>query len=181
MKSLLTYNLLAAAILLGSDAFACSCGPRGNVEFSLLQATDVVIADVVSVEQHSATDDASSPYVTETATFRIVETLKGGSRAGDLLPIHSNLGPGPCGMSVKNFPVWLETVKKGKPTPVPLSGRWLIYGQGERPFELNRCSRTKPMELGGEHEARRIRALIKRATTAGARAAQPQVSPKSIN
>jgi hypothetical protein len=160
MKTFHAILLFALAIFCQTDAMACSCGPRGSVESALRDATVVVVADVVSIEQYSATGQPNSRYIIEEATFKIVETLKGALRPGDLLPIRSNLGPaGPCGVSAKNSPVWLETVKNGKSMAIPLSGRWVIYGQGKAPFELDPCSHSTPIEAGGEYELRRLREL----------------------
>ena len=129
-------------------------------------ATVVVLAQLVSSVQHSTADNADVRAITEEATFRVIEAFKGGLRSGDLLAIRSNLGPmGPCGVSAKNSPVWLERWKNGKAIATHLSGRWVIYGQGKEPFELNMCSHSAPAESGGAYELRRLRALTKHAKT----------------
>jgi hypothetical protein len=146
-------------VVLGSDAVACSCAPPQSVESSVRKASSVVLAEVVSSEQRRSAADA----VTEDVTFRVIETFKGTLKPGSLLRTHSNLGPaGPCGISVKNSPVWLETPVKGKPTPTSLAGRWVIYAPEKQPFELSMCGPSVPMEAGGGGVLRQLRVLAKR-------------------
>jgi len=166
MRSILTTLFLVGAVLFDCPALACSCGPRGSVESALQNATVVVLAQLVSSVQHSTADNADVRAITEEATFRVIETFKGGLRSGDLLAIRSNLGPmGPCGISAKNSPVWLEMAKNGKSVATHLSGRWVIYGQGKGPFELDMCSHSAPIESGGAYELHRLRVLTKHAKT----------------
>lgn len=154
-----TSLFLILAVVLGSDAVACSCAPPQSVESSVRKASFVVLAKVVSSDQRRSAADA----VTEDVTFRVIEIFKGTLKPGSLLRTHSNLGPaGPCGISVKNSPVWLESVVKGKPAPTPLAGRWVIYAPETRPFELGMCGPSVPMEAGGGGVLRELRALTKR-------------------
>jgi hypothetical protein len=165
MKLFRTTVFFALGLLGGSDAIACSCGPRENVKSAVREAAVVVIADVVSIEQHRIAREKDSSDITEEVKFRVVETFKGPKKPGDLLSIRSNLGPaGSCGISAKNSPVWLEAVKDGKSTATRLSGRWVIFGYGKSPFELNMCGHSAPMESGGEYAVRRLRALSKHMT-----------------
>jgi hypothetical protein len=154
-----TLLLLVLAVIHGSDAVACSCAPPESVESSVRRASIVVLAEVVSSVQHRSASDA----VTEDVTFRVIKTFKGTLKPGSLLRTQSNLGPaGPCGVSVKNSPVWLEFLVKDKPTPTPLAGRWVIYAPEKQPFELSMCGPSVPMEAGGGDVLRQLRALTKR-------------------
>ena len=157
-----TSLLVSLTIFLGSEAFACSCAPPRGVDASVREASVVVLAEVVSSEQHPTAANAST--ITEEVTFRVLETFKGTSKRGDLLRTRSTLGPaGPCGVSVKNSPVWLESLVNGKPIPTKLSGRWVLYGGQSQPFELNMCGPSIAMEAGGGGALRQLRGLAKRA------------------
>lgn len=165
MKLFRTTVFFAFGFLAGSDAIACSCGPREGVKSAVREAAVVVIADVISLEQHKIAGGKDSFDITEEVTFRVVETFKGPQKPGDLLSIRPTLGPaGSCGISAKNSPVWLESVKHGKSTATRLSGRWVIFGYGKSPFELNMCGNSAPMESGGEYAVRQLRALSKHMT-----------------
>lgn len=149
--------------LLGlSRAIACSGPPPPSIEDALKSATLVVVAEVVAIQQHPTDGDTSGRYVTEDATFRVSEVFKGSYAPGELIHIISNIGPGPCGRSAQNDPVGIESVgENGKMFAPRLSGKWLIYGYGSEPYELSLTSRTKPMEFGGDAEARALRRLTK--------------------
>jgi hypothetical protein len=166
MKVLMT-SLVVILAGLGSEACACSCSKPMRIELALREARLIVIAEAVSVEQHPRYGNANPTAVTEDAQFKVIETLKGARRPGDVLHIRSELGPGACGVSARNSPVWLETMVKGKPVGRPLSGRWLIYvmadaSRGPTAIELSLCGRSSPLEVNGAKEARRLHSLIAR-------------------
>jgi hypothetical protein len=130
------------------------------VESSVGKASIVVLAEVVSSEQHPTGPNSSA--IAEDVIFRVIDPFKGPSRRGDLLRTRSILGPsGPCGISVKNSPVWLESTVNGKPRATKLSGLWVIYGTEKQPFELSQCGPSVAMEAGGGGVLRQIRALLK--------------------
>jgi hypothetical protein len=160
---LTTQNVaIAAAIVFGclrvADAVACSGPPPPSPNDALKAAKMVVVAELISTEQHPASGDKSGRVITEDATFKILEVFKGPYRKGDVIHTVSEIGPGPCGMSAKNNPVSFESVGKDrKPYAPVLSGRWLIYGYGAEPHELDMMSRSRPMEFGGNADARELR------------------------
>ena len=141
---------------LGSRAVACSCAPPQGAEVSVRAANAVVLAEVVSSEQHRNATDT----IVENVVFRVIETFKGTPAPGSLLRTQSTLGPaGPCGISVKNSPVWLESTEEGKQVPTQLGGRWVIYVPDRQPFELSMCGPSVPVEAGGSGVLRELRAL----------------------
>jgi hypothetical protein len=159
---------IATAIAFGclrvADAVACSGPPPPSPNDALKAAKMVVVAELISTEQHPASKDKSGRVIREDATFRILEVFKGPYRKGDVIHTVSEIGPGPCGLSAKNTPVSFEKVgKDNKPYAPVLSGRWVIYGLGPEPYELNMLSRSKPMEFGGSADVRELRGLLRRA------------------
>ena len=143
------------------NAFACNGPPPPDVDNALRTANLVVVAQFVSTEQHPSAGDTSGRYTTEEALFQVVKALKGPYVQGDLIHIRSHLGPGLCGMSAKNNPVSIESIDQdGKPSAPTLSGAWLIYGYGTEPYDLDRLTRTKPMEFGGETEVEELRRFV---------------------
>jgi hypothetical protein len=162
-----TMTLIVGVILSGclrvAAVFACNGPPPPSIQDALEAAQMVIVAEVISTEQQPASADPSGRFVREAATFRILQVFKGVRRKGDVIHVISDVGPGACGLSAKNHPVSIESVGKDGQIDAPvLSGRWLIYGNGTEPFELNRHSRTKPMEFGGDAEVRELRRLLKR-------------------
>src|SRR5262249_19221801 len=144
-ERLIRTEVVAGALLLCllriSSAIACSGPPPLNVKDELKTANLVVVAEVISVQQHPTAGDTSGRWLTEDATFKVLEVFKGPYARGDVIHIISNIGPGPCGMSARNNPVWIESVGKDRKTFAPaLSGRWLIYGHGSEPYELNQLT-----------------------------------------
>jgi len=155
-------SALLLCLLCISRAIACNAPPPHSIKDALKTATLVVIAEVISTEQRPLAGDTSGRYITEDATFRVREVFKGSYEPGDVIHIISNIGPGPCGMSAKNNPAGIESIgKDGKTFAPSLSGKWLIYAYGSEPYELSLTSRTKPMEFGGDAEARALRRLTK--------------------
>jgi hypothetical protein len=148
-----------------TSAVACNGSPPPSVEGALKGATLVIVAELISTEQHPVSGDTTARVITEHATFRILEVFKGPHRKGEIIHIVSEIGPGPCGMSAKNNPVAIESVGKDNKTYAPvLSGKWLIYGYGPEPHDLDMMTRTKPMEFGGEAEVGELRRLVGRGT-----------------
>jgi len=159
-------SVVVFAWLRVASAIACNGPPPPSAIDALKAANLVIVADLISTEQHPSPGDISGRVITEDATFKILEVFKGTYRVGDVIHIVSTIGPGPCGMSAKNSPAAIESVGKDHKTDVPvLSGRWLIYGYGSEPYELNMMTRTKPMEFGGDTETNELRRVLERSAT----------------
>jgi len=148
-------SVVVFAWLRVASAIACNGPPPPSAIDALKAANLVIVADLISTEQHPSPGDISGRVITEDATFKILEVFKGTYRVGDVIHIVSTIGPGPCGMSAKNSPTVIEGVSV-------LSGRWLIYGYGSEPYELNMMTRTKPMEFGGDTDANELRRALER-------------------
>jgi hypothetical protein len=139
--SLTTRNgALASAIVFGclrvAAATACSGPAPPSPNDALKAANIVVVAELISTNQHPVSGDKSGRIITEDATFKILEVFKGLYRKGDVIHTVSEIGPGPCVMSAKNNPVYIESIgKDNKPYAPVHSGRWLIYGYGPEPYE----------------------------------------------
>jgi len=153
----------AALCLLGSSiASACSGSPP-KLEDAFNHADAVVVAQLVSTELTPTEGDTSGRMVTENAVFKVIESFKGSFAKGDLLHVRTNLGPGSCGRSTKNNPAWIESFdERGKPIVPKLSGKWLIYGSGQEPYELSMLTRAAPMEFGGDDDVPDLRKLKKK-------------------
>jgi hypothetical protein len=114
---------------------------------ALQSASSVFLAVVKSVSHTAISGDSSGRYVTEVATFEVLEGWKG-KRPGETVVMRSNIGPGPCGISAVNDPLWLEEAG----TPVKFSGVWLIYAYGSEPYELSMSTRSVPIDVGGARD-----------------------------
>jgi len=159
------------SVALAGPASACSCVP-GYSKFSKshARAKAIYVAEWTKVMQSPELAPAGSGDYLEDVQFLITEVLKGKRRAGDIVRVRSLVGMGVCGASVLNNPLWLEVRTKsndlGRPNAASLSKAWLIYEEEAEPFELSTCSRSRPMNHGGEADAVRLRSN-------GARAAKP--------
>ena len=154
----------AALILIGAigRSEACSCGPDAGAEDVQIQrafeeARVVVVARLLATRQTAMPD--SPRHVVEDAEFMVSEVLKGDVVAGDKVRIRSHLGPGPCGRSAQNNPIWLEEPDSG---PVASSKEWLIYGHGSEPYELSLCDRSMPMSHRGLSDLQQLRKFLGR-------------------
>lgn len=161
-------------VLMYGRAHACSCQAESASEEDLIErelhaARLVVVATVVSTKQTPALD--SPNYIIEDAEFVVSEVLKGDVVAGDKIRTRSHLGPGLCGRSARNIPVWLDEIEAtGEPAkPAVVSEEWLIYGHGTEPFELSLCDRSMPLSHRGSEDLKRLRALLSGARRARVR------------
>jgi hypothetical protein len=154
MKSIFLATLLTWGSLLNVAAVACSCPPPGSIQAALRHSTLVVLAHAISIEQHPIPGDS----VSETATFKVLESWKGPYRRGATLPIRSDIGPGPCGMSARNDPPWLDGIDPAThaTTHPHISGLWIIYAAGQKPYQISMCSRSTPYEYGGKAEMKML-------------------------
>lgn len=140
---------------------ACSCRVEGGAEDVQIQrefeqAVAVFTARITSIEQNPQSD--SSQYILEDADFVVLEVLKGDVRPGQRIEVRSHLGPGPCGRSAQNDPVWLED----ETGPVAISKEWLIYGHEQEPYELSLCDRSMPLSHRGSSDLAHLRKVFGR-------------------
>lgn len=158
-------QIFVAALILGTTiarSEACSCqfdaGAEGaQIQREFNEARVVVVARLLSVRQTSMPD--APGYLIEDAEFVVSEVLKGDVAAGHKVRIRSHLGPGPCGRSAQNNPIWLQEPNSG---PVGISGEWLIYGHGSEPYELSLCDRSMPISHRGLSDLQQLRKFLGR-------------------
>jgi hypothetical protein len=152
-------SITFSLVLYEHSALGCNGPPPPPVDKAFRLADVIVVAEVVSIRQSAVGEDTSGRFLVEDAVFKVLEVFKGSYAVGTLLHTHSELGRyGPCGVSALNKPVWLEDAKG---QPAQLSGRWLIYGQGAEPYELQSFNRTAPMEAGGQIDVIKLRQMIR--------------------
>lgn len=80
-------QMFAVCVVLASDAaLACSCQPQKLVD-AFEESTDVVVARVISANQTPANGDTSGKYMTEDASFIVLEAIKGAKKVGDKVQV----------------------------------------------------------------------------------------------
>jgi hypothetical protein len=148
-------------------AKACSCVPlKGTqaeqVEQSFADAGAVFVAKLT--RSSVGPDRDRRKVVAETAHFEVLEVFKGPLRIGQTIRVEQILSAGTCGQSSTNDPPWLFAQKNpgSAPEPLKISRKWLIYAYGNEPFELSRCTRSAPLNVGGGDDVKVLRALLKR-------------------
>jgi hypothetical protein len=147
-------SLLVVLLAMAQPTRACSCALGGTAATEFQSASAVFFAKTITSQR--AAD--SQGRLVERAQLKVLESWKGRHRVGEIVEIRSNVGDGACGKSVINDPPWLELVDRTrKPRAPKLSGRWVIYAYGTAPYEISLCSRSRPIEAGGEDERREIR------------------------
>jgi hypothetical protein len=161
MKTL-TVLVLVLTAMGGHRAMACSCNNL-SLEDALARASDVIVARVIGTHQAPAEEDASGRYIVETASFVVVESIKGSKEVGDVVQTRSEIGPGTCGISARNNPAWLEQApeRAGMVSEVKISDTWLIFREGTQPFELTFCSKSMPLNVGGSDEVAALHRLLR--------------------
>lgn len=154
---------LAAA----SRADACSCvmlkGTQAEqVGQSLADARAVFVARLT--RSSVGPDREHRKVVAESAQFEVLEVFKGTLTVGQTVSVNQVVSAGSCGQSSTNDPPWMFAQKKPNtlPEPVKISRQWLIYAYGEEPFELSRCTRSAPLNVGGEDDVKMLRAIARR-------------------
>lgn len=163
----LNASLLVLVAALPARADACSCAlqkgtHQEQVAQSLDQAHDVFVARLV----HSALKpNRQQRNVYEDALFEVLEVFKGSLRPGQTIRVYQAVSAGSCGRSSTNDPVWLlEIPKPGQDeVAVEVSREWLIYANGAEPYTLSDCTRSAPMNAGGQADVKVLRRLIKTA------------------
>jgi hypothetical protein len=164
MKNVLVATLWMLPPMVSTAAIACSCD-KVELSEALEQSTTAVVARVVSTHQMAVPEDPSGKYIVEDASFEVIESIKGTKKVGDRIQIRSEIGPGPCGRSARNSPIWLEEAAvpaSDVPKAFPISETWLIFGYGNEPYELSMCTRSSPMNVHGADDLEIVRKLIKR-------------------
>ena len=158
---------LLVALLAAPDVWACSCvALKGTsaeqVEQSLADAPFVFVARLT--RSSLGPDREHRKLAVETAHFQVVEVFKGPLTVGQIVLINQVLSAGTCGQSSTNDPPWMYAQPKPgvEPAPVKISKKWLIYAYGGEPFELSRCTRSAPLNAGGDEDVKVLRALAKR-------------------
>ena len=169
MKILAPWMALSL-IALATRADACSCAlykgtPLEQVEHALYEADAVFVAKL----RHSVVNpDPEEPRtLVEDAMFVVVEVIKGDLLLAQPIRIHQMVSAGACGMSSTNDPPHvMELIQTtGNPDdsvemPATYSREWLIYAHGAEPWVLSMCSRSSPMNLGGEEDLGILRELV---------------------
>jgi len=156
-------QIFVSALILGATiarSEACSCQLNAEAEDAQIQrefkeARLVVVARLLSARQ-TAMPDAPG-HLIEDAEFVISEVLKGDVAVGHTVRIRSHLGPGPCGRSAQNNPMWLEEPDSER---VEISREWLIYGHGSEPYELSLCDRSMPLSHRGSADLQQLRKFL---------------------
>jgi len=136
-----------------------------QVEQALYDADAVFVARL----RHSTVNpDPEDPLtLVEDAMFVVTEVIKGHLLLAQPIRIHQMVSGGTCGMSSTNDPPhvmdFFQTT--GNPddsveVPATFSREWLIYAEGAEPWTLNQCTRSAPMNLGGEEDLKLLRELV---------------------
>ena len=159
--------LLSFTALASPRAEACSCvalkGTQAEqVEQSFADAGAVFVARVT--RSSVGPDRERRKVVAESALFKVLEVFKGPLRAGQTIRVDQILSAGTCGQSSTNDPPWLFTQKNPKSAPeaLKISKKWLIYAYGNEPYELSRCTRSAPLNVGGAEDVKLLRDIARR-------------------
>jgi hypothetical protein len=163
--------LSVLALAFAPRAEACSCVlHKGTRAEQVLEAlNDYGVVFVARLRFSTLTPDKQYPAMThEDAQFVVLEVFKGPLFLGQPIRVKQYIGMGACAVSSTNDPVWFENVLKaavdgedGISEPAKFSKEWLIYTDGPGPYELNMCSRTIPLNMGGDKDLTILREFIK--------------------
>jgi hypothetical protein len=159
------------ALVFTPRAEACSCVlHKGTRAEQVLEAlNDYGVVFVARLRFSTLTPDKQYPEMThEDAQFVVLEVLKGPLFMGQPIRVKNYIGSGYCAVSSTNDPLWIENLLKpavdgedGVSEPAKFSKEWLIYTDGPGPYELNMCSRTIPLNMGGDKDLTILREFIK--------------------
>jgi hypothetical protein len=163
----LCFLILSFFLVAAPRSEACSCvALKGTQEEQVKQS--LVDADVVFVARLTRSsvgpDRERRKVVAESAHFEVLEVFKGQLRVGQMIRVEQIISAGTCGQSSTNDPPWLFRQKNpdAGPEPLKFSKKWLIYAYGNEPFELSRCTRSAPSNVGGAEDVKLLRAVAKR-------------------
>lgn len=163
-----TAILLALLLVVSVRANACSCialqgADIEQIEQSLDEADTVFVARLKRSSLKPDRRDRRS--VAEDAQFEVIEVFKGPLRVGQIIRVYQVLNGGGCAQSSRNDPPWLyRTEKDGDVKPIKVSKEWLVYSRGNGPLELSRCTRSAPLNAGGDADVKVLRQLLKNAS-----------------
>jgi hypothetical protein len=140
-----SFAVLLAAILATRPALACSPElPLKTLAQKLASAENVYLAKLVTFSRAPLPHDPSMRYdALETATFRVVQTIKGKPPRDGTLSTRTDVTGGNCALSLL---VPYEEERDGKVVPPKLSGTWLLVLSGKEPYWLDSLSGTFPEE-----------------------------------
>jgi hypothetical protein len=173
LKAATVLRLLAVlALIFAPRVEACSCVlHKGTRDEQVLEAlNDYGVVFVARLRSSTHTPDKIYAVMTyEDAQFVVIEVLKGPLFLGQPIRVQGYIGSGSCAVSSTNDPMWIEEVLKaaengegGVSQPAKFSKEWLIYADGPGPYELNMCSRTIALNMGGDKDLKILREFIKR-------------------
>ena len=143
---------------------------KGKRAEQVLEAlNDYGVVFVARLRTSTRNPDKQDPAMThEVAQFVVLEVIKGPLFLGQPILVKQDIGSGACAVSSTNDPVWIEnelkTAKGNEPSivePAKISREWLIYGDGQGPYELNMCSPSLPLNMGGDKDLKILRKFIK--------------------
>jgi hypothetical protein len=112
-------------------------------------------------------DNVYAGLAYEDAQFVVLEVFKGPLFLGQPILLHQYVGKGYCSVGSTNEPMWIVDIRQAEggedaiEEPAVFSKEWLIYGDGP-PYDLNMCSRTLPLNMGGDKDLPILRNLSKR-------------------
>jgi hypothetical protein len=163
--------LALLAVVFTSRAEACSCMiQKGTRAEQVLEAlNDAGVVFVARLRSSKLTPDKRYPEMTrEDAQFVVIEVIRGPLFLGQPILVQQDIGSGACARSSTNDPVWMEDIVKpangdNPPAsePTKFSKEWLIYSNGPGPYELSQCSRTAPLDVGGNEDLKILREFVK--------------------
>lgn len=135
-------------------ARACSCIYGTTLQAEVRASHAIVEADFVS-----ATITLKHGDPIEDGVLRVRTSFKGSLKPGDLIRTRSNISGAACGYSLRGTPP--AAIERARdPGPYWEWGaydRWILFLSAYRPFEVNICSRSRPLMLFDElPELRRL-------------------------
>jgi hypothetical protein len=142
--------LLVAFCVFAQEVSACSYIPSPSLLDSFKRYQSVYLARLVQVVKTPAREvQGSDQGVIETATFRVVATLKGPRRGNQLLRTQTPMNNS-CAMSA-NHPLTVIG-DDGKDVENPFSDMWLLFLEDETPYVLRQSSPSLPINLYKESD-----------------------------
>ncbi len=142
-------------ILVAQSAVACSPAlPLKTLGQSVASAESVYLAKLVTFARAPLPHDPTMTYsALETATFAVLQTIKGMPPKGRTLRTRTDVTGGNCALSLL---VPYEEVRGGKLVPPKLSGTWILVLSGTEPYWLDSLSGTVPEEAVPKAELARL-------------------------
>jgi hypothetical protein len=137
--------VLVGALLVTRAALACSpVLPLKTLAQNVASADSVYLAKLETLQRTPLPNDPDMKYsALETATFRVLQTVKGKLPKDGMVRTRTEYTGGNCALSL--LVPYLE-VKDGKVVPPKLSGTWLLVLSGKEPYWLGSLSGSWPEE-----------------------------------